>query len=456
MSTSELEAQVARFGQNESCVDKWVNGTENEDYTTSDGRSVPTLPNIARQMLSNGSYYKSYETLALANQDISNIPLNVSVKVLSLEDGGDYYKKLESNTSLTKSPFDALKLGKDYTNSKTLRNKKDSYSLTNVRLSGGTFEYVKAEDFIYNGYVNASGVFVASGSGYKATDYIYLADLSTIYYSLNSSSSTCSIAFYNANLNFISGVNSGNVTTEKTVNPPANSKFIRVTNTVHASPYVNSKYTSQLSDPSLLKQSSLTIEPSTNLAKTTYIVEGSYVNTAGTISTGSGWKYIKIPVLAGESYTFGNFLIDSAGYYCFQNASGSLVAGSKGSFQNNTLPKTLVAPEGASFLLFDIARPTNTTIQHSQVVCNKGTIIAEYSEPVDYVTAIAGNRIAGSGQGSGVVPSNVVVQGSDATLADVIADSLTTSVLIAHLPLSPDGLAAGEAYLDNGFVKVVL
>lgn len=108
MSTSELETQVARFGQNESRVDKWVNGTDTETYTTSGGENVPTLSNIARQTLNKGGYYKSYETLDLANNDIANIPLGVSVKVMSLENGGDYYKQNESSISLTKSPYDPL------------------------------------------------------------------------------------------------------------------------------------------------------------------------------------------------------------------------------------------------------------------------------------------------------------------------------------------------------------
>lgn len=53
-----------------------------------------------------GGYFKSYVTLEAANADISNIPLNVSVKVLSAEDGGDYYKESVDASQLKKSPFD--------------------------------------------------------------------------------------------------------------------------------------------------------------------------------------------------------------------------------------------------------------------------------------------------------------------------------------------------------------
>lgn len=64
-----------------------------------------------------GGYFKSYPTLAQANADIANIPLNVSVKILSADDGGDYYKATVNATSLTKSPYDPLVQAKAYADS---------------------------------------------------------------------------------------------------------------------------------------------------------------------------------------------------------------------------------------------------------------------------------------------------------------------------------------------------
>ncbi|WP_288384595.1 SGNH/GDSL hydrolase family protein [uncultured Acinetobacter sp.] len=63
-----------------------------------------------------GGYFKSYPTLAQANADIANIPLNVSVKILSADDGGDYYKATAEATSLTKSPYDPVNKAANYTN----------------------------------------------------------------------------------------------------------------------------------------------------------------------------------------------------------------------------------------------------------------------------------------------------------------------------------------------------
>ncbi|WP_081410060.1 exo-alpha-sialidase [Acinetobacter indicus] len=65
-----------------------------------------------RQAATANGYYKSYATLAAANADIANIPLGVSVKVLSDEEGGEYYKAISGATSLTKSPYDPLTISK--------------------------------------------------------------------------------------------------------------------------------------------------------------------------------------------------------------------------------------------------------------------------------------------------------------------------------------------------------
>ena len=67
-----------------------------------------------RQAATANGYYKSYATLAAANADIANIPLGVSVKVLSDEEGGEYYKAISGATTLSKSPYDPLTQAKKY------------------------------------------------------------------------------------------------------------------------------------------------------------------------------------------------------------------------------------------------------------------------------------------------------------------------------------------------------
>ncbi|WP_025095792.1 sialate O-acetylesterase [Acinetobacter soli] len=70
-----------------------------------------TYVDTALSSFQNGAI-KTYPTLAAANADIANIQLNSKVSVLSVTDGGDYYKASSSATNLTKSPYDALSLAK--------------------------------------------------------------------------------------------------------------------------------------------------------------------------------------------------------------------------------------------------------------------------------------------------------------------------------------------------------
>lgn len=68
-----------------------------------------------RQAATANGYYKSYVTLSAANADIANIPLGVSVKILSAENGGEYYKQTSNATTLTKSPYDSVEQANRFT-----------------------------------------------------------------------------------------------------------------------------------------------------------------------------------------------------------------------------------------------------------------------------------------------------------------------------------------------------
>ena len=58
---------------------------------------------------------KQYATLALANADIANIPLNKNIFVSEATNGGYWYKATVGATSLTKSAFDPVLSAKSYT-----------------------------------------------------------------------------------------------------------------------------------------------------------------------------------------------------------------------------------------------------------------------------------------------------------------------------------------------------
>lgn len=73
-----------------------------------------TYVDTALASFQNGAI-KTYPTLSAANADIANIALNTKVSVLSETDGGDYYKATANATSLTKSPYDPVKVAQKYT-----------------------------------------------------------------------------------------------------------------------------------------------------------------------------------------------------------------------------------------------------------------------------------------------------------------------------------------------------
>ncbi|AUG85465.1 hypothetical protein SHab15497_00021 [Acinetobacter phage SH-Ab 15497] len=91
-----------------------------------------------------GGYFKSYPDLTTANADIANIPLNVSVKVLSEQDGGEWYKSTAGATQLSKSPFDPLRLAKIYADTVAAASMRYSETLFNV-VSDGVIGLAKGE-----------------------------------------------------------------------------------------------------------------------------------------------------------------------------------------------------------------------------------------------------------------------------------------------------------------------
>lgn len=93
-----------------------------------------------------GGYYKSYATLAEANADIANIPLNVSVKVLSESDGGDYHKQNSNATNLTKSPYDPVLQAKSFAeNYADLKTK----NIKVLNLNGAAFALSDSDDKVF-------------------------------------------------------------------------------------------------------------------------------------------------------------------------------------------------------------------------------------------------------------------------------------------------------------------
>lgn len=101
------------------------------------GEEVTTKNELDSALTSfqNGSI-KTYTSLAAANADIANIPLNTKVSVLSTTDGGDYYKASANATSLTKSPYDPLLQAKIDATEKAQTAQSNAIAYTDTKLEG--------------------------------------------------------------------------------------------------------------------------------------------------------------------------------------------------------------------------------------------------------------------------------------------------------------------------------
>lgn len=102
-----------------------------------------TYVDTALASFQNGAI-KTYPTLSAANADIANIDLNTKVSVLSVEDGGDYYKASSDATTLTKSPYDPINKATNYTNQEV--KKIEPFILKAVPMQNGLVYSVTFKD----------------------------------------------------------------------------------------------------------------------------------------------------------------------------------------------------------------------------------------------------------------------------------------------------------------------
>ncbi len=323
---------------------------------------------------------------------------------------------------------------------------------------GGICALTTLNSYLINGYINNSGAFAPSSAGFKLTYFKPVKPGDSLKFSARGSTSANVVSFWDTNRSFISGVLGNDSNAERTVVVPANAVYVRICNvmTSNASPYCNAVIDSLINSSGAVKQNDFTVEASLNLARPEYIINDFYVNNTGSISAGAGWKYIKIPVIVGKTYTFGGFGITTSGYYSVLNAASNATL-MYGSYQTGTLPKTITIPEDGAWLAFDVCRPQTDPSLYAQHRAFEGGVLLDYVEPIDTILRIKGLKLAGTSDGGETpIPENVVTQGGNAVLADIIADSITIAALFSNLPLANDpDLQIGQFYEDeNGFVKV--
>ncbi|CAD9197504.1 hypothetical protein [Acinetobacter bohemicus] len=93
-------------------IEDFIKKPKNETVTTRFGDQIMTLKGLEDEVKKSGGYFKRYTSLAAANADIANIPVNGVVKVTNAVDGGDYERATSGATTLTKSPYDPVQLSK--------------------------------------------------------------------------------------------------------------------------------------------------------------------------------------------------------------------------------------------------------------------------------------------------------------------------------------------------------
>ncbi len=121
-------------------IEDFIKKPKDETVTTRFGDEIMTLKGLEEEVKKSGGYFKRYATLAGANADIANIPVNSVVKITSEVEGGDYEKATAEATTLTKSPYDSLKQSKQYIEDKVVE-----YNLDNIKAFAEETEYESSD-----------------------------------------------------------------------------------------------------------------------------------------------------------------------------------------------------------------------------------------------------------------------------------------------------------------------
>lgn len=369
---------------------------------------------------------RSYSTLAEANADIAKIPVGVTIKVQSIESGGDYYKDAENATSLKRVPYDPLTQAKTYTDASLPVSKYGN---------------------IYNSANNVAGVYINSG-GTVTTDANSILAIVPVEagrtYAVKASSFAASYFFVGlkANNNATAGQSSTIVSlastsdaTVKTFTVPAGStaKFALI-NVKVASAFdirtgfvVNEGTTITSTDPleetvqkvrganvadvkareaiSQFKSQPYIAETDLTTAKSGNLFSQSTAGYYITIGTGNftvnADSVVGIfPVEAGKTYAIkpGNF---NASYFSIMlkadnvvgsgtgtNATGMLVTTSDPTVKTLTVP----ADSTAKFALLNVKVASSFDIR-STLVVNEGTSITDASPYKEVVKRIKGKKV---------------------------------------------------------------
>lgn len=135
-------------------IEDFIKKPKDETVTTRFGDEIMTLKGLEEEVKKSGGYFKRYATLAAANSDIANIPVNSVVKVTDAVNGGDYEKAAAGATILTKSAFDPLTQAKADASTKANAAEANAKAHTDELITGSEgngVQYADDEGFILFG-----------------------------------------------------------------------------------------------------------------------------------------------------------------------------------------------------------------------------------------------------------------------------------------------------------------
>ncbi|MDH5819491.1 hypothetical protein [Acinetobacter pseudolwoffii] len=169
-------------------IEDFIKKPKDETVTTRFGDEIMTLKGLEEEVKKSGGYFKRYTSLAAANADIANIPVNGVVKVTDAVDGGDYEKAAAGATDLTKSPYDSLVQAKTYTNQLTHELNERTFSTSGKNLFDKS-KVVRGE------YYYPTGGKIATSTNWRRSGFIPVVAGQTYTLSGNISSNSF-IAWY--------------------------------------------------------------------------------------------------------------------------------------------------------------------------------------------------------------------------------------------------------------------
>lgn len=212
-------------------------------------------------------------------------------------------------------------------------------------------------------------------------------------------------------------------------------------------------------DANAIKDSDLTLEYSDNKANPNKIIYGRYIGNTGSWAgtevppQDNVWKTIEIDVSElneNDPISFGNFIINTAGYSAFYNDSTLVLY--NGSHAYNPINKVVLKPAGANKLFITFARPANNETDNNELTVNFSDTLQPY-QPFAKLKGIKGLPIESTGGGGGVAYDQSLNTTDEVQFAKVTTSEIETSVLVLNLPTTEPSIS-NRAWIDvaNGNV----